>query len=77
VRPRVWFYRPVMYWYGWRTLRPFWFGNSEPRDPARDGTHFGRTLVLGWTITGQVVIWLRDVELPEEDRYDPRDVPHG
>ena len=48
---RPWFYRPTLYWYGWRTLRPFWLGDDE---------WCRRTLVLGWNITGQIVIPLRE-----------------
>jgi hypothetical protein len=46
---RFWFYRPELYWYGWRTLWPIDHGGDE----------WGRwTLVLGWSITGQIVIAL-------------------
>jgi len=46
-----WFYPPTLYWYGWRTLRLFWLGDDE---------WCRRTLVLGWNITGQIVIPLRE-----------------
>ncbi len=60
---RVWFYRPSWYWHGWSTLLPIYRGHDE----------FARwTVVLGWTITGRVVIALRrcgDAEC-EADRRD-------
>ena len=49
LRDRVWFYKPTMYWYGFKSLRPFWFGDDE---------YHWRTLVLGWNPTGQIVIAL-------------------
>lgn len=45
----VWFYRPAWYWFGWGTLLPVLFGHD---DYAR------RTMVLGWTITGRMVVAL-------------------
>lgn len=45
--PRVWFYKPTLWWYGWRTLLPVWRGGDE----------WGRrTIVIGWNFTGQVVV---------------------
>lgn len=46
---RVWFYRPQWHWYGWRTLIPFYRGGDE---------HDRWTVMLGWTLTGRVVIAL-------------------
>jgi hypothetical protein len=44
---RIWFYKPNLYWHGWRTFVPVFFGTDE----------FERhTVVLGWTVTGRVVI---------------------
>ena len=51
VTERIWFYRPEWYWYGWKTLIPIWRGHD---DQAR------WTVVLGWTITGQIVIAVKD-----------------
>lgn len=44
---RVWFYRPQLYWCGWKTLIPFFTASDE---------YGRRTVCLGWMITGQVVI---------------------
>lgn len=45
--PRFWFYPPELYWFGWQTLIPVYFGGDE----------FGRpTVVLGWMFTGRIVI---------------------
>lgn len=49
-RSRFWFYRPTLYWYGWASLRPFWFGGDEFN---------WHTLVIGWNLTGQLVIATR------------------
>lgn len=44
---KVWFWRPSWYWFGWDALLPFNRGHDE----------FSRsTVVLGWTITGRVII---------------------
>lgn len=44
---RIWFYRPQWYWWGWKTLVPI----------RRGGDEFDwHTIVLGWSITGEVVI---------------------
>lgn len=48
---RVWFYRPQWHWWGWRTLIPFYFGGDE---------YNRRTIVLGWTVTGRIIIALWD-----------------
>jgi hypothetical protein len=72
-RRRVWFSAPQFYWYGWATLKPMWFGNAEPCDRQLDGTHYGLTLVIGWTITGRIVFWLADLPLPEDERFDPQE----
>lgn len=45
----IYFWKPQWYWFGWRTLVPFFMGE----DP--DGR---RTLVLGWTVTGRMLIRL-------------------
>lgn len=45
-RARVWFYKPDFYWHRWS---PIWFGDDE---------YHWRTVVLGWNVTGQVVIAL-------------------
>lgn len=49
VKSRFWFYRPSVHWYGWKALRPFWFGDDE---------FHRKTVVIGWNPTGQVVIAL-------------------
>lgn len=46
-KPRLWFYKPTIWWYGWRTFVPVWLGGDE----------WGRrTLVIGWNFIGQLVI---------------------
>lgn len=50
---RVWFHRPQIWWPRWT---PVWFGHDEF---AR------RTLVIGWTFTGQVIIALSYCGDPE------------
>lgn len=35
---RIWFYRPDLYWHGWRTLLPIRMGGDE---------HGHRTLIIG------------------------------
>lgn len=48
---RIWFYRPQLYWHGWSTLLPVARGHDE----------YARwTLMIGWTITGRIVIALGD-----------------
>lgn len=47
ITERVWFWKPSWYWFGPRTLVPFTTGSDEW------GWH---TVVLGWTITGRVII---------------------
>lgn len=44
---RIWLYPPEWHWYGWRTFLPYFFGTDEYRR---------RTVMLGWTITGRIVI---------------------
>lgn len=57
-KPRVWFYRPQLHWRGWRTLLPL----------SRGGDEFWRTtLVIGWVVTGQVVVALWYHESPYVD----------
>jgi hypothetical protein len=46
---RIWFYHPTRAWSGWRSLWPV-------TGLIASG---GRTLVLGWPFTGQVVLALR------------------
>lgn len=48
---RIWFWKPQWYWHGWKTLLPAFIGHD---DYAR------RTLCLGWTVTGRVIIALSD-----------------
>lgn len=50
LRHRVWAYRPSWYWFGWMTLVPVYFGGDE---------YDWHTVMLGWTITGRVVIATR------------------
>lgn len=53
---RAWFYRPQWYWHGWKTLLPIYRGHDE----------YARwTVVLGWTVTGRVVVALWDCGDPE------------
>lgn len=48
-KPRIWFYRPQLHWFGWKTLSPIVLGGDE----------WDRwTIMLGWTVTGRVVIAL-------------------
>lgn len=54
---RIWFWRPSLHWYGWRTLIPVVRGGDE---------YDWHTLMLGWTITGRVIIALR--RCPETGR---------
>jgi len=42
-----WFWEPCLYWYGLTTLSPVHLGNDE---------YHRRTIMLGWTITGRVII---------------------
>ena len=44
---RVWFIRPQWHWFGWGTLSPFQRGCDE---------YIRATIVLGWTVTGRIVI---------------------
>lgn len=45
--PDIWFYKPSWYWYGWKTLLPFYDGGSD---------EYGRRcFVVGWTVTGKVI----------------------
>jgi len=43
----VWFWKPQWYWWGWRTLVPFFTGGDE---------FDWHTVCLGWTVTGRVII---------------------
>lgn len=47
LRARVWFYKPEWSWRGWHTLIPAYTGSDE---------YDWHTIVLGWTITGRVII---------------------
>ena len=53
-RSRIWFYKPSWYWYGWRTLLPVYFGGDE---------YNRRTVALGWTITGRMIVALGAIGL--------------
>lgn len=55
-RARAWFYRPEWFWH---TGKPFWFGDDE---------YHWRTLVIGWTFTGRIIIALRPFTLAECER---------
>jgi hypothetical protein len=46
---RVWLWKPQWYWHGWSTLNPVFIGHDE---------YARRTLMLGWTITGRIIIAL-------------------
>lgn len=46
-KSRIWFWKPSWHWFGWKTLIPFMYGHDEL---AR------RTILLGWTVTGRVII---------------------
>lgn len=50
LRERVWFWRPSLHWFGWRTLSPVSTGGDE---------YDWHTIVLGWTITGRIIIATR------------------
>lgn len=60
---RWWIYRPRLYWSGWRSLSPLAYGSDE---------WHRWTLVLGWHITGQVVIACGE---PESNCDCEEDVP--
>ena len=45
----IWFWKPCWYWHGLSTLVPFLYGHDE---------YARRTIMLGWTITGRVIIAL-------------------
>ena len=53
---RIWFWGPQWYWHGWKTLVPFYMGEDE---------YGRRTLMLGWTVTGRVIIALWECRDPE------------
>lgn len=63
---RVWFWKPSWYWFGPRTLVPFTTGSDE---------WDWHTIVLGWTITGRVIIATRKCPLTGKCTPDP-DLPH-
>lgn len=45
----AWTDRPVLYWYGWRTLLPVHFGSDE---------FYRKVVTLGWNLFGQINIAL-------------------
>ena len=50
-KPRIWFYRPTLpHWYGRMALSPVQLGGDE---------WCRRTLVIGWSFTGQIIVPLR------------------
>jgi hypothetical protein len=53
---RIWLYKPQWYWHGWKTLIPLMIGHDE---------YARRTIMLGWTVTGRVVVPLGDCGDPE------------
>ena len=53
---RVWFWKPQWYWHGWTTLLPAYIGHDE---------YARRTLLIGWTVTGRIIIALGDCGRPE------------
>ncbi|MFE6966871.1 hypothetical protein ACFVAJ_17305 [Agromyces sp. NPDC057679] len=65
---RLWFWRPQRHWFGWKTLIPVRFGHDE----------FARqTILLGWTVTGRMIIAIRDcrsVDCYRESIRNYRDV---
>jgi hypothetical protein len=66
ITERVWFWKPSWYWYGWRTLVPFSTGGDE---------WDWHTIVLGWTITGRIIIATRQCPRTGKCTPDP-DWPH-
>lgn len=60
----VWFYRPSWYWFGWSSLLPIQRGHDE---------HARWTVMLGWPITGRVIIAItscNDFECHAQARED-------
>lgn len=47
---KFWFYKPSLFWDGWRTFVPLHLGGDE---------WCRRTLCIGWYITGQIIIPFR------------------
>jgi hypothetical protein len=48
-KSRIWYYKPELYWFGWRALVPW----------ARSHDEYSReTLVLGWNFAGRIIIAL-------------------
>ncbi len=62
LRTRVWFWKPQWYWHGWKTLSPVMFGDDQ--------WHY-KTLVLGWTVTGRVIIALYEFRDGKCDEHCP------
>jgi hypothetical protein len=60
-KPRIWYWRPEMYWIGFPYgLSPILRGHDE---------YSRKTIVLGWTITGRICIATRycgDLECYEQ-----------
>lgn len=50
IRKRIWFWRPELCWYGPTTLLPWYRGGDE---------YDWHTIVLGWTVTGRIIIATR------------------
>lgn len=50
LRERVWFWKPELHWFGPKTLLPFGRGGDE---------WDWHTIVLGWTVTGRMIIATR------------------
>ena len=48
---RPWFWKPQWHWFGWGTLAPIGIGHDE---------YARHTLILGWTVTGRMIIPLWD-----------------
>ena len=74
--PAVWFYKPELYWRGWRGLIPFYLGGDE---------YNRHTFVLGWSFTGEMVVvykrckqghcngWQTPEEIAETERWYEED----
>lgn len=44
---RIWFWKPQLHWFGWKTLAPFTYGHDQ---------YARRVLCIGWTVTGRVLV---------------------
>lgn len=58
-KSRMWLYAPSLHWHGLSTLLPICFGHDE---------FSRRTVMIGWTITGRLVIATR--YCGDEDCYE-------